>query len=96
MRPPSTAKTVQGLAPFMAQVLLGLFTFICFFGVIVNIVDEGGGASGREGRRVTVEQRFDRGLVCGTLGLLGTVAMVVVIRLGSPSPSLKKFAMDEL
>ena len=69
MRLPSTARIVQVLVVFMAQVALGLFTSTCFFTVILNIVDEGGGASGREARRrVTVEQRLDHGLVFGALG----------------------------
>ena len=93
MRP---ARIGQVLAVSLARFVLGCFTLSCFFWVILNIVDEGGGASGIEARRrVTVEQRLGGALMAGSLGLIGAVAMVGVNRLGRHSPHLK-FSLDPL
>jgi hypothetical protein len=97
MRLPSTARIVQFLVVFIAQVALVVVTTFCIVGVIIQIVDEGGGASGREARRrITVERRARIGFVWGSVGFLSAVAAVGLNRVRSPSPSLKKTVMDEL
>ena len=56
------------------HVVLVLFALFCFFAVLEQIVDEGGGASGVHARRqVTVAQRIVLASIFGSLGVLGAV-----------------------
>ena len=58
----------------VVQAALVLFALVNYFGVLVEIVDEGGGASGIHARReMTVAQRILLATISGSLGVLGTV-----------------------
>lgn len=55
---------------FATQLILTAVALVCFFGIAVQVVDKGGGASGAHARRqVTVVQRTIAGLFLGTIGL---------------------------
>jgi hypothetical protein len=70
----------------IAQVPIAVLTSAFLFDIAVQIVDEGGGASGVEAvRQVTVEDRLQLGLEDVCLGLLGVAAMVGLNRWARPS-----------